>query len=210
MMRFSDAQIDALRERVRGSMSDFRFVHTAEVERMAARIGKLYAPEKLDILRAAALLHDVTKEIDADGQIELLERAGERAGELERLSYKTLHARTAVYAVKRDYPEFADEELLLAVRYHTTGRADMSICEKIIFLADYIDESRKFEDCVRLRNYFWNAHPENMSESERERHLLQTILIGLDSTLVSLIEEGAPTDPDSVAARNFIIQQLKK
>ena len=46
------------------------------------------------------------------------------------------------------------EELINAVRYHTTGRADMSICEKIIFLADYIDMSRKFDDCVKLRNYF--------------------------------------------------------
>lgn len=209
-MRFSDAQIDALRERVRGSMSDYRFIHTAEVEKMAARIGELYAPDKLDILRAAALLHDVTKELTPDEQIEMLRVAGEDVAALELASHKTFHARTAVYAILRDHPEFADEELLAAVRYHTTGRADMSICEKIIFLADYIDMSRKFDDCVKLRNYFWDAHPENMSESEREKHLLQTILIGLDSTLSSLIEEGAPTDPDSVRARNFIIKQLKK
>ena len=209
-MRFSDAQIDALRERVRGSMSDYRFIHTAEVEKMAARIGELYAPDKLDILRAAALLHDVTKELKPDEQIEMLRAAGEDVTALELASHKTFHARTAVYAVLRDYPEFADVELLSAVRYHTTGRADMSICEKIIFLADYIDMSRKFDDCVKLRNYFWDAHPENMSESERERHFLRTILIGLDSTLSSLIEEGAPTDPDSVSARNFIIKQLKK
>ena len=209
-MRFSDAQIDALRERVRGSMSDYRFIHTAEVEKMAARIGELYAPDKLDILRAAALLHDVTKELKPDEQIEMLRVAGEDVATLELASHKTFHARTAVYAILRDYPEFADGELLAAVRYHTTGRADMSICEKIIFLADYIDMSRKFDDCVKLRNYFWDAHPENMSESERERHLLQTILIGLDTTLSSLIEEGAPTDPDSVSARNFIINQLKK
>ena len=209
-MRFSDAQIDALRERVRDSMSDYRFIHTAEVEKMAARIGELYAPDKLDILRAAALLHDVTKELKRDEQIEMLRAAGEDVTALELASHKTFHARTAVYAILRDYPEFADGDLLAAVRYHTTGRADMSICEKIIFLADYIDMSRKFDDCVKLRNYFWDAHPENMSESERERHLLQTILIGLDTTLSSLIEEGAPTDPDSVSARNFIIKQLKK
>ena len=209
-MRFSDAQIDALRERIRGSMSDYRFIHTAEVEKMAARIGELYAPDKLDILRAAALLHDVTKELKPDEQIEMLRVAGEDVTALELASHKTFHARTAVYAILRDYPEFADGELLAAVRYHTTGRADMSICEKIIFLADYIDMSRKFDDCVKLRNYFWDANPEKMSESERERHLLQTILIGLDTTLSSLIEEGAPTDPDSVSARNFIINQLKK
>lgn len=209
-MRFSDAQIDALREKVRSSMSDFRFIHTAEVERMAARIGEIYAPSKIDILRAAALLHDITKELTPTEQIDMLRTAGEDVETLEFASHKTFHARTAVYAILRDYPEFADGELLSAVRYHTTGRADMSTCEKIIFLADYIDMSRKFDDCVRLRNYFWDAHPENMSESEREEHLLRTILTGLDSTLSSLAEEGAPTDPDSVRARNFILKQLKK
>ena len=206
----TEEMLDGLRASVSSGMSEKRFRHTAEVERMAARIGELYAPDKLDILRAAALLHDVTKELTPDEQIEMLRVAGEDVATLELASHKTFHARTAVYAILRDYPEFADGELLAAVRYHTTGRADMSICEKIIFLADYIDMSRKFDDCVKLRNYFWDAHPENMSESERERHLLQTILIGLDTTLSSLIEEGAPTDPDSVSARNFIIKQLKK
>ena len=150
-MRFSDAQIDALRERVRGSMSDYRFIHTAEVEKMAARIGELYAPDKLDILRAAALLHDVTKELTPDEQIEMLRVAGEDVATLELASHKTFHARTAVYAILRDHPEFADEELLATVRYHTTGRADMSICEKIIFLVyfapinDFVKFSFKYE-----------------------------------------------------------------
>ena len=208
-MRFTDAQIDALRERVRASMSDFRFTHTAEVEKMAARIGELYASDKIDILRLAALLHDITKEIDVDGQIAILESNGERTGSFERLSYKTLHARTAVYAIMRDYPELADEEVLRAVRYHTTGRADMSICEMIVYLADYIDESRKFDDCIKLRNYFWDARPEKMSESEREEHLLRTLLLSFDMTLTSLINEGSPTSVESIEARNFIIAKLK-
>ena len=208
-MRFTDAQIDALRERVRASMSDFRFIHTAEVEKMAARIGEIYAPDKIDILRVAALLHDITKEIDVDGQIALLGSNGERTGSFERLSYKTLHARTAIYAIMRDYLEFANEEVLRAVRYHTTGRADMSICEMIVYLADYIDESRKFEDCIKLRNYFWNARPEEMNESEREEHLLRTLLLSFDMTLTSLINEGSPTSVESIEARNFIISKLK-
>ena len=52
-------------------------------------------------------------------------------------------------------------ELVSAVRYHTTGRADMTIAEKIIYLADFIDMSRKFEDCVVLRDYFFDFDFEN-------------------------------------------------
>jgi nicotinate-nucleotide adenylyltransferase len=207
-VRFTDEQIDALRERVRASMSEFRFTHTAEVEKMAARLSGLYAPEDTDLVRVAALLHDITKEKNAEGQIEMLESFGEKTDALDRLSYKTLHARTAVYAIKRDYPEFADGEVLSAVRYHTTGRADMSLTEAIVFLADYIDMSRKFDDCVYLRNYFWDAEPENMSESDREEHLWRTIVLAFDLTLDSLTKEGGIISTESVEARNSIIVKL--
>lgn len=209
-MRFSAESIDRLRESVMSGMSEYRFTHTAEVEKMVLRLGELYAPDKLDLLRAAALLHDVTKEYPTEKHAEMLRCAGESIGELELLSYKTLHARSAVVEIKEKYPEFADEELLLAVRYHTTGRADMSLCEMLIYLADYIDESRKFEDCVRLRSYFWDANPEQMSREDREKHLLSTLLLSFDLTLMSLLVEGAPVSEDSVSARNSIIVQLKK
>ena len=52
-------------QNARGEMSDKRYGHTLEVEKMAARIGALYAPDKINVLRAAALLHDVTKEYSA-------------------------------------------------------------------------------------------------------------------------------------------------
>lgn len=209
-MRFFEEKLNALRTSVSAQMSDYRFTHTAEVEKMAVRIGELYSPDKLDILRAAALLHDITKEYTTDGHAALIERGGESLSALERLSYKTLHARSAVELIKERYPEFADDEVLSAVRYHTTGRADMTLCEMIIYLADYIDESRRFEDCVKLRNYFWGAHPETMSESEREEHLLRTLLLSLDVTLRALTDEGSPISIDSVSARNSIILKLKR
>jgi hypothetical protein len=107
------------------------------------------------------------------------------------------------------YPEFADEEVIRAVRYHTTGHPNMTLTEMIVYLADYIDESRKFEDCIKLRNYFWDAHPEEMNESEREEHLLRTLLLSFDMTLTSLINEGSLTSVESVGARNSIIAKLK-
>lgn len=209
-MRFSEKKIDALRTGIREGMSEYRFIHTSEVEKMAVRLGELYAPDKLDILRAAALLHDITKERTTDEHEELLKRAGESISELERLSYKTLHARSAVAEIKEKYPEFADSELLLAVRYHTTGRADMTLCEKLIYLADYIDDSRKFEDCVRLRDYFWGACPEKMNNCEREEHLERTLLLSFDMTLGALLEDASPISEDTVSARNAIILKLKK
>ena len=205
---FSEEKINLLRDSVRSTMSDFRFVHTAEVEKMAACIAQIYAPEQIDILRAAALLHDVTKELGVDEQINMLQSFGETVSELDKLSYKTLHERTAPYEIKKTYPDFADSEVLLAVRYHTTGRADMSLCEKIIFLADYIDMSRKFDDCVFLRNYFWSAEPQKMTECERLAHLDKTLMLALDMTVKALIEEKSPISIESIEARNYLVAKL--
>lgn len=209
-MTFDERQIDTLRERVSATMSPWRFTHTAEVERMAARLAELYAPDKTDILRAAALLHDITKEKGTEEQLEILRAHGVRISELDILSPKTLHARTAVEVIKEEYPEFVHPELLSAVERHTTGHADMTVLDAIIYLADYIDMSRKFEDCVRLREYFWGKEPQFMSAEERERHLWQTLILSFDMTLKALIEEGSPISVDTVNARNALICRLKR
>ena len=207
-MIFTSEMIDKLRERVRSGMSEWRFTHTAEVEKMAVRLGELYAPEKMSMLRAAALLHDITKEKSFDEQIEILLSHGAKVTDFDRCSPKTLHARTAELIIKDEYPEFADNELLLAVRKHTTGDAEMTICEAIIYLADYIDMSRKFPDCVYLREYFWKAEPEKMEMEERVRHLWKTLLLSFDMTLKALIEEGSPISTETVSARNAILLKL--
>ena len=156
----TEKQLDMLRENIRSSMSDFRFNHTAEVEKMAVRLGELYAPEKLNTLRAAALLHDITKELSVAEQIELCQERGIELSDCELQSPKTLHPITAAAVIPERHPEFAEEEIISAVRWHTTGRAEMSLCEKLIYLADYIDMSRKFADCIELREYFFTAEPE--------------------------------------------------
>jgi nicotinate-nucleotide adenylyltransferase len=205
----NDRQLDTLRASVMASMSDFRFNHTAEVEKMAVRLGELYAPEKLNELRAAALLHDITKELSTAEQIELCNKRGIALSSCELQSPKTLHPITASAIIPERYPEFADEEIISAVRWHTTGRAEMSLCEKLIYLADYIDMSRKFADCIALREYFFGAEPEKMSASERLEHLDRTLVLSFDKTICGLVSEGAAISPDTIDARNHIILKLK-
>ncbi len=207
---FDERQIDALRERVRASMSDFRFTHTAEVEKMAVRLGELYAPESIPLLRVAALLHDITKEKSTDAHLEILRANGAEITELDVLSPKTLHARTAEYAVMRDFPEFATPDVRRAVRLHTVGAPDMSVVDMIIYLADYIDMSRKFDDCVRLREYFWSAEPQKLGAEERLAHLYRTLVMSFDMTIKALVAEGSPISPAAVDTRNELLRRLNK
>ena len=172
---------------------------------MAVRIGKLYAPEKIDVLRAAALLHDITKEYSPQRQIALCRELGIRISKQDILTPKTFHAKTAAGLIPLQYPAFADAEVISAVRWHTTGRAKMRLTEKIIYLADYIDESRTFPDCVALRNLFWDADPAGMSPIERRKHLDRVLIRSFDMTVLALTEEGEPIADATIAARNWLI-----
>ncbi len=209
-MSFEAWQIDDLRERVRASMSDFRFVHTAEVEKMAVRLGEIYLPSCLPELRAAALLHDITKEKTPEEQKEILAAHGIAVTELDMLSPKTLHAKTAPLVALDSYAEFAAKDILTAIRRHTTGHEDMSVFDQIIYLADYIDMSRKFSDCVKLREYFFDFDFEGTTEEERLLHLYKTILMSFDMTVAALAEEGAVISLDTVSARNEMIRKIGK
>ena len=206
-MEITEQMLDRLRERVSSLMSEKRFRHTAEVEKMAAYIGGIYAPESVSCLRAAALLHDITKEYPTGKQLEI---CADEGIELETDAYfapKTLHARTAAALIEREYPEFASEPVVGCVRWHTTGREGMTLEEKIIYLADYIDMSRTFEDCVRLREYFLSAQPESLDQKQRETRLRRTLIMSYDMTMKALLEEGLPINRDTVAARNELVRE---
>ncbi len=174
---------------------------------MAEYLGRLYAPEKINELRSAALLHDITKEYSPDYHLKI---CAERDIELDADAFfapKTLHARTAAALIPELYPSFATDEIISCVRWHTTGRADMSLTEKLIYLADYIDMSRTFEDCVRLREIFMSAEPEAMTQSERLVHLRRVLIVSYDMTISGLLSEGLPISRDTVEARNQLVRE---
>ena len=202
---FSEEMLCVLRERVKNEMGEKRYYHTLEVEKMAACLGDIYAKEQIPSLRAAALLHDITKERNTDEHIAICEGAGLIVTETERKAPKMFHAKTAALVIPSKYPEFATPEIISAVRYHTTGRANMTITEKIIYLADYIDMSRKFEDCVVLRNYFFDFDFENASEDEKISHLNDTLIMSYNLTIRGLLKDDKHIDTTTFEARNYLI-----
>ena len=201
----NNALILQLRELVTADMSPKRARHTLAVEQMAARLSVLYCPEKEQMLRVAALLHDVTKEWSTERHAAFLEEHGITPTAMDLAAPKTLHAKTAALLIPEQYSEYADGEVISAVRYHTTGREDMTLCEQIVYLADYIDDSRTFPDCVTLRHAFWDAEPENMTQEQREAHLLRVLVQSFDMTIAGLIEDCAPVSADTFLARNSLI-----
>ena len=163
----TEEMLSELRQNVAKGLSERRYNHTLEVEKMVARLAEMYCPEKVLELRAAALLHDITKEYSDKVHISMLSKPGIEFTQEERLAPKTFHARTAVLLIPEIYPEFADDDVIAAIRWHTTGRGGMTTPEKLLYLADYIDMSRTFEDCVKLREFFFSKDIDGMTEEDK-------------------------------------------
>ena len=203
--KFSEEMLSSLRESVKNEMGEKRYFHTLEVEKMAARLGEIYAHDKISLLRAAALLHDITKERTTEEHIAICENNGIEVTLADRKAPKMFHSRTAALVIPTKYPEFDVPEIITAVRYHTTGRADMTIEEKIIYLADYIDMSRKYDDCVVLRDFFFNFDFENADENTKLEHLSDTLIMSYNLTIKGLLEDNKHIDKATFEARNFLI-----
>ncbi len=202
---WGEAELMELRASVAMQMSPKRYKHTAAVEDMVIRLAALYCPDQTLFLRAAALLHDITKEYDVHMQMALCEKAGISINPGDEYAHKTFHAKTAAALIPENYPMFDHETVISAVRWHTTGRAGMTLTDALLYLADYIDDSRLFPDCVRLRSYFWNAFPERMTEKERFVHLRDTLIMSFDMTIRALVNEGAIISADTLNARNELV-----
>lgn len=205
MIEITEQTLASLRQAVKERMSPARLTHTLAVEDAVTRLCALYCPQEEPLLRAAALLHDLTKELRLDGQIELARTHGLVLTEADIASPKTLHARTAAALIPVEFPHLAHPTVIGAVRWHTVGREDMTLPEQLLYLADYIDASRTFQSCVQLRRFFWEAHPEVMSPEERLQHLRRTLLLSFRMTLKDLVREGALISPETVAARNALL-----
>ena len=200
MQTITESMLEALRAQVTEKLSPYRMAHTLGVERMAARLAALYVPEKEPLLRAAALLHDVTKEYSEAEQLQILESHGASLCEADMGSPAVWHGITAALIIPDEYPAFADPEIISAVRWHTTGCAGMTLTDALLNLADFIEEERQFPDCVALRNAFFEPSPEEMSPKERLAHLRRILILYYEKTLSKLQASGRPICPDSLAA----------
>ncbi len=198
----TEQMLDSLREHVSVSMGEKRFSHTLGVEREICRLARIYCPEKINMLRAAALLHDITKEYPIDKHLAVMGEYGIDTDAYVSQSHKIYHSLTASLIIAREYPEFASDELVRAVRVHTTGCADMTLTDKLLYLADYIEDTRTFEDCVELRRFFWDSIE---SGDDKEQTLDRAMLLSFDMTIKDLIRTSGIISQQTVEARNFLL-----
>lgn len=142
---------EKLEKQLKKKLDDNRYTHTIGVAYTCACLAMRYHYD-VDKAYLAGLLHDCAKCIDNDKKIELCEKNHIEMTEIERENPFLLHAKLGSFLAGKKY-HIRDEEILSAIRWHTTGRPNMTMLEKIVFVADYIEPNRKKQpDLMEVRN----------------------------------------------------------
>ena len=165
-----------------------RIPHVLGTEQEAIRLAERYGAD-VDKARVGALLHDCTKKLDLAAQLALCEQYGIPLDDMERQTLKLLHAKTGA-AIARDVFG-VDDEIYGAILWHTTGRAGMTLLEKILYLADYIEPSRDFPGVDKLRAVCY-------------KDLDAGLLMGLEMTITEMNELGSPVHRATIEARDAL------
>lgn len=134
---------------IRRRLTDYRYNHSLAVAKSAAKLARLYNESETRAY-TAGLLHDVMKDSEKQEQLDLFTKHSIVLSPLEKASPELWHP-IAGECFAREELGIDDEDVLAAIRYHTTGRASMSLLEKIIFVADFISEDRQYDGVERMR-----------------------------------------------------------
>ena len=165
-----------------------RIPHVLGTEQEAIRLAERYGAD-VEKARVAALLHDCTKRLDMEEQLALCRQYGIRLDALEQQALKLLHAKTGA-AIARDVFG-VDDEIYRAIWWHTTGHANMTLLEKIMYLADYIEPSRDFPGVDKLRAVCY-------------KDLDEGLLMGLEMTIEEMTSMGNPVHHATIEARDAL------
>jgi nicotinate-nucleotide adenylyltransferase len=197
---------DEVRECVKSLISEKRFAHTLGVEAEAEKLAEIFecGDELAGKLKSAALLHDITKEFDREKQLEICAKYKIKLSGHDMSTEKEWHAKTAAYVARHEF--CADNIVFNAVYYHTFGHSkDFTLSEKIIYLADYIEAGRTYQECINVREYFYSNIAGAHNTAEKYDVLDKTVLFSFDETIRALLDEGAFIHKNTLKCRNSFV-----
>ena len=200
-----DAIWEEIKEKLLPLIGD-RTVHVASVLEECKSLSELFElsdGEKRD-LYIAAMLHDITKCMYSDKQLVICKKYGIDSN----ISFPVLHSYTGAYKAREMFPQYVNDAVFSAIMCHTTGKSDMTIVEKLLYLADYIEAKRTFPDCVKLRRFFYSGIKKCQNKEMMLAHLDRTLVLSFDMTIKVLLDNHVIIDNETVASRNSILQKL--
>ena len=190
----NNPDIDKFKEILRERLNEHRYYHSLCVADEAKRLAHLYGgnAEKCYL---AGLLHDITKNSDRQEHLHFFETFGIMLSDVEKNAEKLWHAMSGSGYLK-NILKIDDEEILDAVRYHTTAKANMSLTAKILYLADFTSKDRDYTDV-------------NVIRALVDKSLDEAFIYALKYSIIDLTEHSKAIHPDTVEAFNQSVLKLE-
>lgn len=190
----TEQTVKKIKKLAKRNLSEKRYTHTVNVAKMAKKLAKINNADVLKA-RAAAYLHDLLKEQPKDVLLQMLEDNGiikSNTKEPMRPACVWHGICAAIYA--KEKLGIDDEEVLSAVACHTSGKKDMSLMDKIIFLADMVSAERSFDGVEPLRR---------LAQADLEEAMIKALKMNIDM----LSADGRQIDVNSVQALESLLNK---
>ncbi|MBR2876772.1 MAG: bis(5'-nucleosyl)-tetraphosphatase (symmetrical) YqeK [Clostridia bacterium] len=181
-------------EIIRGRLTEKRFIHSLNVADCAKELAVKHGADP-DKAYTAGILHDSCKNLDPKDQLSYLLENKVVLSEYELAAPKLFHAICGTVFAEKELG-CTDKEILEAIRYHTTGRSNMTLLEKVVFIADFIGKERDYDGVEIMREKAY-------------RSLDEAIVEGLSFTITDLIKKERLVHPDTLGAYNSALVNMK-
>lgn len=186
--------LELINEKLNLMLPQGRITHSISVANCAIKLCEIYGVDT-DKAYLAGLVHDCAKYLSKNQTDEYINKYEIYLDELEEGSSALSHSVIGSFIAKYEF-NIEDDEIISAIKYHTTGREDMSMLEKIIYMADLIEENRKFPTVDRLRELAYG------------KDLNKALLVSFDNTIKFVIDNKQLIHPRTISARNYIMQEI--
>ncbi|OGC36538.1 hypothetical protein A2311_03325 [candidate division WOR-1 bacterium RIFOXYB2_FULL_48_7] len=174
-------------KRLKETLEEDRFRHTLRVEKIALSLAKKYGLDESKV-SLAALLHDCARRYHRHELLVEAKRLGLSIDPIQEFEPKLLHAEISAHLARTEF-KVRSKEVLHAINRHTVGAPKMSLLDKVIYLADHIEEGRAFPGVKRIRALAF-------------RDLDRAIVESVTRTLLYLLENDLPVFHKTIETRN--------
>lgn len=188
-------RVEEYKALLQSRLDEKRYYHSLCVADEARRLACKYGADA-DKMYLAGLLHDITKNETAEEQLQMFKECGIILTDVEKMSPAVWHAYTGALFVENKL-KIDDRDIVSAIKYHSTGKADMTLPQKIVYIADLTSRDRNYPDVEVTRQLL-------------EESLDKAILYVLKFTLKNLSDKNLVIHPDTLDAYNYLIINSKE
>ncbi len=186
-------KIETIKEKLENMLTPKRYQHSLNTAECAKKVAKVYGVDE-NKAYLAGLVHDTAKCLTKEEQDYYINKYNVDLDKYEDNNIALSHSKIGAYMAKNEF-EINDEDIIESIKYHTTGKANMDILEKIVYMADIIEVGRNYDGVDELRELTMSG---NINEA---------LLISFDYSIEKMLKKKKTIHPTTVHARNYYLEK---